>query len=800
MAKVSVECPGCGAKLSLPDRSKLGKKIKCPKCSDAFVAEAPEGDDDVDSFDEDEAPAKSASSRKRGGGVAGKKSSGKKSSGESGGNNAALIGGGVAAAVVLLIAGLFFAGVFGGSKPEPVAAPVAPAPIAPVPVIANPITPAEKTLALRWLPADTELLIHVKLADIWAAPLLKAALDLPQVATGVADFQKQTTLLPTEIESITLGVADLSGALLRAKVANDSSSNPPPSTPPPGTGPPGFGPPGMPPNPFGALRPEDQRFVVVIRTKKAVDLKTLLETAPGTQQKEKNGKTYFEAPSKPSQPASGGWAADSNTLVFGTLTDLLATMERGETVTPRKEFSGIEHASHIVLASVVKETKPGDAPAGIELPGPLAMMQSGIKDYGLQRMSLGLSIKGGFDLNVAATSNSTDGSQKLKTELETQLEQLKGQFGFIKATAPPLLGDLGQMLIDNLKLDEQSQQVRVATSLPDSAQKQLEQLPAILTVMAMTGGFGPLAGGPGNGPSLGAGPVPSAAPANFSPSPFGDRQKPGETEPVPAIKVEGLPDGLTLTARTSWSDFPSANIDGKPSVPVQLMFDVSGDSLNTYCAIGQVSMKTMSLEGDGMLKTSKSAMTFGPDPLKGLVPYDSEDKLSLEHPAGAMRIRFSVDPPAVSATKIAALEGTFKLLTSTSASDFTISDAPKKAMRALADPDLKAAGVKLLLNKPLLGGAGNESLTLLCGKAHFLGKATASNPENATGITNLFVPEIDKGQTILRLQAFDQGGKFSDKVAVKFKLFRDVKEQTVSFRFENVPLPTSDSKPKSQTP
>ena len=792
MAKVSVECPGCGAKLSLPDRSKLGKKIKCPKCSDAFVAEAP--DDDADAFDEAEAPAKSTSTRKRGGGATGKKSSGKKSGGGSGGGNGVMIGGGIAAAVVLLIAGLFLAGVFGGSKPEPVAAP-APiaAPAAPAPAPVNPITPAERMLALRWLPADTELLIHVKLADIWTAPLLKSALELPQVAAGVAEFQKQTTLQPTEIESITLGVADLSGALLRTKSAGETP-------PPPGATGPSFGPPGMPPNPFGSLRPEDQRFVVVIRTKQAVDLKTLLETAPGTQQKEKNGKTYFEAPIKPLQPASGGWAADSNTLIFGTMADMLATIDRGETVTPRKEFSGVEHASHIVLASVVKEAKPEDLPAGIEIPAPLAMMQSSIKDYGVQRLSLGLSIKGGFELNIAAASSNADGSKKMKAELETQLEQLKGQFGFIKATAPPLLGDLGQMLIDNVKLDEQSQQVRVATSVPDSAQKQLEQLPAILTVMAMTGGFGSMAGGPP--PSLGAGPQTGSPPVTsaIQSGPLGGGKKPGETEPVPSIMAEGLPNGLTLSARTSWSDFPSASADGKQSFPVQLMFDVSGASLNTYCAIGQVSMKTMSLEGGSTLKTSKNAVTFGADPLKGLVPYDSEDKLSFEHPAGSMRIRFSVDPPAATATKITALEGTFQLLTFGAASDFTISDAPKKALRALADPDLKAAGVKLLLNKPLLGGAGAESLTLSCGKAHFLGKATASSPGNAAGVTNVFLPEIDKGQTVLRLQGFDQGGKLSEKLEVKFKLFRDVKEQTVSFRFENVPLPTADSKPKSQTP
>ncbi len=38
--RISVECPGCLAKVTLPDSSKLGKKVKCPKCSDVFVAEA----------------------------------------------------------------------------------------------------------------------------------------------------------------------------------------------------------------------------------------------------------------------------------------------------------------------------------------------------------------------------------------------------------------------------------------------------------------------------------------------------------------------------------------------------------------------------------------------------------------------------------------------------------------------------------------------------------------------------------------------------------------------------------------
>lgn len=812
MAKVSVECPGCFAKLNLPDRSKLGKKIKCPKCAEVFVAEAPDADDDnTEMLDDDDRPAKSSGRRTRGAAGGGKKP-GKKSDGSGGGNSAVLIGGGLAALALLVVAGLFFGGVFGGGQ-QPLPAPpganqaaapnanpaaitppgahgAAPAgahgamPVAqaaatpattnPAPAAATAITPAEKTLALRWMPADTELLIHLKVADLWQAPLLKTALETPQVAAGIAGFQRNTGLLPTEIESITFGIADLTGAMLRSK----SADNPPP----------GLGPRGLPPNPLSAIRPEELRIIVVVRTKKPVDFDSIAKTAPNGQVKEKSGKKYVEVQNHQPPVTSAGWAPDSNTLIFGTLTDLLATIDRGETVTPRQEFAGVDHASHLVLASVMKETKPEDLPAGVEIPAALAMMQESLKQYGMQGASLGLSIKGGFDLNVAVLNGSPDGAAKLKTDLEAQLTELKNMFGPIKATAPPLLGDLGQLLLDNLKLEGQSQLVRVSTSIPDSEQQKLEQLPPVLMMMAMTGGLNPLAGGPAAGPG----------PGNFPPGAFGDMKKPGETEAVDAVKAEGLPDGITLSAKTSWSELPNFSADGKQSLPVQIMLDAKGDGLNTICAFGLVTTKTMTLDGGGILKLTKSEMSFGPDPVKALVPFDAEDGLSFEHPDGTMRVKFAVDPPAGTEAKITALEGTFKYLTAEAAEEFTIEDAPKKALRPLAEPELKAAGVKLLLAKG--SQLGGETLTLSCGKGHFLGKVGATNPDDAQGVTMFFNAETDKGQTVYRQTAFDQSGKFPEKLIVKFTLYRNVKEHTASFRFENVPLPTPDSKPKGQNP
>ncbi len=42
MSGLQIPCPKCGKKLKLPDRSLLGRKGKCPKCSNSFVLEEPD--------------------------------------------------------------------------------------------------------------------------------------------------------------------------------------------------------------------------------------------------------------------------------------------------------------------------------------------------------------------------------------------------------------------------------------------------------------------------------------------------------------------------------------------------------------------------------------------------------------------------------------------------------------------------------------------------------------------------------------------------------------------------------------
>ena len=150
--KISVECPSCLAKLNLADSSKLGKKIRCPKCTEVFTPEAPDDDEDFED-DIDDEPKRGASKKPSAGGAASKgaKKGANKGGSSGGGSNLPVIIGGAVGLLALVGAGLFFSGIF-NSKPLP--APPAmpsmtlapPAPVAPAPPPPPHISPAEKVL------------------------------------------------------------------------------------------------------------------------------------------------------------------------------------------------------------------------------------------------------------------------------------------------------------------------------------------------------------------------------------------------------------------------------------------------------------------------------------------------------------------------------------------------------------------------------------------------------------------------------------------------------------------------------
>ena len=785
--KTSIECPACLTRLNLSD-DKLGKKIRCPKCAEVFLAEAPEDD-----F-EDEPKQSSGKQRPKAGGRdsgKGPKKGSKKGNSTEGGSSLPLIIGGSIALLVLAGAGLFFSGVL---NPKPLAAPPnannaplaampmaampmppaqgPPAPPASQPAQSTPISPAEQTLALRWMPTETDLFVHAKLAEIWQAPLLKGPLSNPSVTTGLQEFEKQFGVAVTDIESISIGFVDLMQTFIKTKENTMMNSGV-----------------GMPGPPMAMMPLKDAHCIVVIKSKKPIDLKATSQAIPNTTLQEKNGKTYFEVPANlPVHDAYGGWSPSSNTLILASSKELFATMERGETVIPRKEFTGIDHLPQLVIASLMSGASSPATPSPgnpMELPGVVSQAMQLNQQFGITSGRLGLSVKGGFDLQVSTVSDTAEGARKVKTELEALIGEFRPVYDGYKSTAPPLIAELGDLLLTNLKIEEQNSTVKVSTNIPDSAQQKLEQLPAIVMMMAMTGGLGGPAGRPGGGPGFGIG-----MQSFDSPMPMGIENSfalPGETEAVEATFVEGLPGGLTISAKSAWSNIASTpSPDGKVTDVIEILIDVKGDGLEAICAATGATSKTLTAEGGGTLKRSKRVPLSGIDVQKTFLPFDVDNSLSSEHPPMTLRVRMAVDAPAKMPSKISVLEGSFKYLTAESSKEFTIENVPQRAKTPLNEPEFKAAGLKLIRGPK---DVVPQTLKLQSSKDFFLGRVEGT-PGDVMSVT-----EVEKGGTIQRLYSNHADGKFPDEFEIGFKIYSNVKEQTVTFRLENVPLPSEQTKP-----
>lgn len=774
--RISVECPGCLAKLNLADSSKLGKKIKCPKCSDVFVAKAAD-DDEADDADDDEAPAKSAG-RKRPAAAA-RKGSGKKGASSGGGNNGALIAGGVVGAVALLGIGLFLAGIFSSPPPQPAPAPAmvqpAQAPVATEVAHAAPppINPAERILALRWMPADTELVMHVKVADLWKAPLLKSQVESPEAMEGVKKMQAMIGLAPDEIESVTFGMVDMQSAQGMQPMVMGAAM-------------------GMP------VQPKLPKAMLVIRSRKSVTLEEILKLSAELKPAEHNMKKYFEWSGNGDSAA--GWLADPTTLIVSSPDDLKVAMDRGETVKPRKELTFMDPAPQIILLVAPKDPKTfaSGMSAPVPVPGApasLANTQKALSDS-LTAFGLGVSIKGGFDVQTALLSKDPDAAGKLKTGFDELIAEGRKQFEGSRPTLPPVVADLGAVLLGSLKAESQGTVTKVSVGVPDSAQSKLEELQGMLPLLLMAGGMGGagpmnLAGdmkpGPGTDPKFGNPGLPSGAAPPVA-IPVDDAVvSPGMTEPVTPVTADGIPEGTTLVARTSWTRELAIGSEGKTSYPMKLMLELSGDGVAPVCGFGQLTLKTNLLSSGGAFRVAKTNSVGIANITKTFDFFDATAPARHNRPEGVLRISLPFETPKEASTSFENLEGSFKYFTATDAEEFTIEDAAKTAKRPLTNPALKAAGVKLLLARH--EGLGN-SLSLSCGKGFFLGNVHAIYPGQLEPV--FFGPDLDRNQSVLRIF----NAKFPEQLTLNFKLFRDVKEHTVNFKFAGIPLPDRALRPK----
>lgn len=423
-ARISIECPACRARLSLSDSRALGRKIECPNCHKTFVAQA-QGAVGTSSF---------------------------------GAFKVGLIIGTVLLSLITSVLGMYYAGVFEkkevsvASTPEvePVAQSVAP-------VAAPSPSASERALALRWMPAETEAVLHIKVANLAETPLLKTLFETQQVLDAVDGFQKGMGLQLTEIESINIGTSDLSRLQTLAMAQYM-----------------GFRAPAFPP-----------KTLIVIRSTRPVSAGDLVKSLPDYESSERNGKSYLKS-LNPAAPAL--WIPEPTTILIALSEDLHTMLDWGETSDPRQELKVVDPTPHVVLILAPKapdEWVDSVAPqlhtdAAIEV----VEMHRTLADS-FTAIGVTLKVRGGFDLLTQVALESPSASNKVDAGLKSLLSDVKTQFENYKTTAPSAIAELGDLLLQNIKIEKKKQVVSLSSHVPDSAKSLLEQIPPILMLMSL---------------------------------------------------------------------------------------------------------------------------------------------------------------------------------------------------------------------------------------------------------------------------------------------------------------------------
>ncbi|MFG0333976.1 MAG: hypothetical protein ACF8TS_11490 [Maioricimonas sp. JB049] len=237
MAAITVHCTHCGAGLKLKDRSKLGKKVACPKCRQPFVLTASDdaGDDEWDDLGSMQSTGRALPPRPSA--ASSKSKPKKKATSDGGGQTGLLIGVGVLAILVVCGAGIWLAGSFlgeGDDAPPPAAdaavaeasgvdaAAVETAPSEPADGHGSPAggpearpaaSAAAKDVDLAWLPSDTELLIRLRPADLIATPLVQGLMEGGGGEDPFAAIEQQIGVSPREIEAVAIGIPGVTDAI-----------------------------------------------------------------------------------------------------------------------------------------------------------------------------------------------------------------------------------------------------------------------------------------------------------------------------------------------------------------------------------------------------------------------------------------------------------------------------------------------------------------------------------------------------------------------------------------------------------
>lgn len=520
---VQVSCSHCGAKLKLKSSAALGKKIGCPKCKKPFVAKAAAGDgDDVDLFgdlpmddyrapgeeEEDEAPVATKKGSAKGSGKVAKPK--RKKKGED--SNV----GGMLLTVLVVLVGI---GVIGGGG-----------------YALFSMLPGGTGGIASYLPAETDTVIHVQVANLLSAPVVAPLLSDPKFKEGMETMTKTVGLALTDIESVTVGAV---GAINGIQKPN---------------------------GPIGYRPPQVDRFVAVVKTKAPVSMdkiKAALPVPPTSANH--NGQDYLTAQN--SGKVLGFCSPAENTVLIAPEAELKAAIDSKGAAPARSRYRFVDLSQQVVLAFGPQDLSVFRTQLGMEFfeESGADKARKATEANLVTGASWGLLIKDNITVRQDVRYNASSTAKNSVTAHQTELSELKTNVGFLKGqatmltlAAPAAAGPAGKIVEQIVRGVEGgtvvatgatvSTQVTFAGSIVTDAKE---------LASAAAAGMG--GGGMGGFPSPGL-PGPGFSSPGLDPT---AGFPPGSQFPTPPISADGVPT-VPVGAPPTIPTGPAPGVPGSP--------------------------------------------------------------------------------------------------------------------------------------------------------------------------------------------------------------------------------------------
>lgn len=819
---VAIQCSACLATLRVPE-DKLGKKIRCPKCAEVFVAEAAEADD----FEVEE---EEAQPRSRGKGPV--KKGGKKSQGS--GLLIAGIAGGVVAlgAVIGLVIFLMGAGDDGPIAPAPqvAAAPAMPMPPAgamaghggaalppgappagahggatpaataaglPMPPVAAtaaaPIAPTSSPatapaaefvsqsssgpaqIDLSWIPADTETVIHIRPAAIWAAPALQQAVTHPYALLGVGQLQAMTGLTVADIESLTLAMK--TPRTPAAVAATDPSL-------PEGVR--------QMPSPQ-AMTPEMYQPVLVARLKKPI-FETVWERPDFPLQiQQYAGKTLrvFSQPGPDGKPLSVGiYQPDEQTIVAGLQDSVQKLIDSNGQARLFADWAPFDPNLQVQVgmrikgfADYFKQSREMRAKYGAASPPEQQRAEMAMEQH-LRAMAGGLQITDGLELAAKLQADNDAGGKEISDAIQAQQVAGSGDFLAQIETATGPLPQEAKTLIQTLHEESKNNVAGAVTSyttrIPADKLGLLVQLAQKSQQAQMAGML--LGGPPGMSPGgMGSG-------LAMSPG-----ERTGQTDPVATQNSDALPEKLELQASTLW-DAPNLE---NGTVPLLIQFHLTATDDSLLCAAGEFEFRPPTTDAGKILANlppRQTTLAGGEQILRTyVVPLnpDADDPQSL-------KFHIAFRSPA-EARELRVCEGKFKVTRAGARTEVQLPLKKPIPAKLELSQELQKAGLSVKLERTKSGShAGSEELVVSTGTSAVVGQlqilADADGDAPAGWETPVVKFVRDKAGMAQRLSSVD-GEELPSEFVLKFVLYTDTETVDVPFDFAGLELPAAVIQP-----